>query len=34
MPWVVRDVVDEINRAVGRRWQALDRLHRCREAEC
>jgi len=26
MPWVVRDVVDEINRAVGRRWQGLDRL--------
>ena len=21
MPWVVRDAVDEINRAVGRRWQ-------------
>ena len=27
MPWVVRDVVDEINRAVGRRWQGLDRLN-------
>ena len=26
MPWVVRDAVDEINRAVGRRWQGLDRL--------
>ena len=26
MPWVVRDAVDEINRAVGRRWQDLDRL--------
>ena len=26
MPWVVRDTVDEINRAVGRRWQGLDRL--------
>src|SRR5258707_14685301 len=26
MPWVVRDAVDEINRAVGRRWQSLDRL--------
>ena len=26
MPWVVRDVVDEINRAVGRRWQGLDQL--------
>ena len=24
MPWVVRDAVDEINRAVGRRWQDLD----------
>ena len=24
MPWVVRDAVDEINRAVGRRWQGLD----------
>ena len=28
MPWVVRDAVDEINRAVGRRWQDLDRLLR------
>ena len=27
MPWVVRDVVDEINRAVGRRWQGVDRLN-------
>jgi hypothetical protein len=26
MPWVVRDAVDEINRAVGRRWQGLDWL--------
>jgi hypothetical protein len=26
MPWVVRPAVDEINRAVGRRWQGLDRL--------
>ena len=26
MPWVVRDAVEEINRAVGRRWQGLDRL--------
>jgi len=26
MPWVVRDTVDEINRAVGRRWQGIDRL--------
>src|SRR2546429_4829039 len=26
MPGVVRDAVDEINRAVGRRWQSLDRL--------
>jgi GNAT superfamily N-acetyltransferase len=26
MPWVVRDAVDEINRAVGRRWQGLDRF--------
>ena len=26
MPWVVRDAVDEINRAVGRRRQGLDRL--------
>jgi len=26
MPWVVRDAVDDINRAVGRRWQGLDRL--------
>jgi len=25
MPWVVRDAVDDINRAVGRRWQGLDR---------
>ena len=24
MPWLVRDAVDEINRAVGRRWQGLD----------
>ena len=26
MPWVVRDAVDDINRAVGRRWQGLDRM--------
>ena len=26
MPWVVRDAVDELNRAVGRRWLGLDRL--------
>ena len=26
MPWVVRDAVDEINRAVSRRWLGLDRL--------
>ncbi len=26
MPWVVRDVVDDLNKAVGRRWQGLDRL--------
>lgn len=24
MPWVVRDAVDDISRAVGRRWQGLD----------
>jgi GNAT superfamily N-acetyltransferase len=26
MPWVVREAIDDINRAVGRRWQGLDRL--------
>ncbi len=26
MPWVVRDAVDDINRAVSRRWQGLDGL--------
>jgi len=26
MPWMVRDAVDDINRAVGRRWQGLDPL--------
>ena len=26
MPWVVRDAVDDLNRAVGRRWQGVDRL--------
>jgi GNAT superfamily N-acetyltransferase len=26
MPWVVRDAIDDINRAVGRRWQGLDGL--------
>jgi GNAT superfamily N-acetyltransferase len=26
MPWVVRDVVHDLNRAAGRRWQGLDRL--------
>ena len=26
MPWVVRDAVRDINRMVGRRWQAVDPL--------
>ena len=26
MPWVVREAVRDINRAVGRRWQAIDPL--------
>src|SRR5919201_5025075 len=26
MPWVVRDVVHDINKAVGRRWQGVDSL--------
>ena len=26
MPWVIRDVVNDINKAVARRWQALDPL--------
>ena len=26
MPWVVRDAVRDVNRAVGRRWQAIDPL--------
>ena len=26
MSWVVRDAIDDINRAVGRRWRGLDRL--------
>src|SRR6266702_5497139 len=26
MPWLVRDAVEDINRAVGRRWQGLDRF--------
>ncbi|MBV9856615.1 MAG: GNAT family N-acetyltransferase [Streptosporangiaceae bacterium] len=26
MPWVVRDVVNDINKAVGRRWRSLDPL--------
>jgi GNAT superfamily N-acetyltransferase len=26
MPWVVRDAIDDINRAVGRRWQGVDLL--------
>jgi GNAT superfamily N-acetyltransferase len=26
MPWVARDVVDDVNHAVGRRWQGLDPL--------
>ena len=26
MPWVVRDVVHDINKAVGRRWRSLDPL--------
>ncbi|MFY9934499.1 MAG: GNAT family N-acetyltransferase [Streptosporangiaceae bacterium] len=24
MPWVVRDIVDDVNKAVARRWQGLD----------
>ena len=26
VPWVVRDVVNDVNKAVGRRWQSLDPL--------
>ncbi len=26
MPWVIRDVVHDINKAVGKRWQGLDAL--------
>ena len=26
MPWVVREAVRDINRAVGRRWNAIDPL--------
>jgi len=26
MPWVVREAVRDINRAVGRRWHAVDPL--------
>jgi hypothetical protein len=26
MPWVIRDVVKDINKAVARRWQELDPL--------
>ena len=26
MPWVIRDVVDDINKAVARRWHRLDPL--------
>jgi GNAT superfamily N-acetyltransferase len=26
MPWVIRDVVNDINKAVARRWQGLDQL--------
>jgi len=26
MPWVIRDVVDDINKAVTRRWRQLDPL--------
>jgi hypothetical protein len=26
MPWVVREAVRDINRAVGRRWHAIDPL--------
>jgi GNAT superfamily N-acetyltransferase len=26
MPWVVRDVVNDVNKAVARRWQSLDPL--------
>ena len=26
MPWVVRDAVHDLNKAVGRRWHGLDRL--------
>jgi len=26
MPWVVREAVRDVNRAVGRRWHAIDPL--------
>ena len=26
MPWVIRDVVNDINKAVAQRWQSLDPL--------
>ncbi len=26
MPWVVRDVVHDLNKAAGRRWHGLDRM--------
>jgi hypothetical protein len=26
MPWVIRDVIHDLNNAVGQRWQALDPL--------
>jgi hypothetical protein len=26
MPWVIRDVVNDLNKAVARRWQDLDPL--------
>lgn len=26
MPWVIRDVIHDVNKAVGQRWQALDPL--------
>jgi hypothetical protein len=26
MPWVIRDVVNDVNKAVARRWQGLDPL--------
>jgi hypothetical protein len=26
MPWVIRDVIHDVNKVVGKRWQALDPL--------